>query len=87
MNYTNSSTYFILKIYFFPIHLFNLQRHWTGPQFLIKTGPTAQRSQDSGFCILDCGLIMKNPEGSYANVLAKGYGQTLDVGSEFYGRD
>ena len=37
--------------------------------------------------MMDCGLIMKNPEGSYANVLAKGYGQTLAVGSEFYGRD
>jgi hypothetical protein len=37
MNYTNSSTYFILKIYF-SIHLFNLNKHWTGPQNLRTVG-------------------------------------------------
>jgi hypothetical protein len=46
MDYTNSSTYFILKIYFL-IHLFNLKQHWTGPQLHRNTGVSTQDNLDS----------------------------------------
>jgi hypothetical protein len=47
MNYTNYSTYFILKIYF-SIHLFNLNQHWTGPYCLVSTRVPVQDNLDSG---------------------------------------
>jgi hypothetical protein len=46
MNYTNSSTYFILKIYFL-IHLFNLKRLWTGPHYPESAGVSVQDILDS----------------------------------------
>jgi hypothetical protein len=46
MTYTNSSTYFILKIYFL-IHLFNLKQHWTGPHYPESAGVSAQDILDS----------------------------------------
>jgi hypothetical protein len=46
MNYTNSSTYFVLKIYFL-IHLFNLNRLWTGRQNPGTAGSNSTNNQDS----------------------------------------
>jgi hypothetical protein len=70
MNYTNSSTYFILKIYF-SFHLFNLNQHWTGPQILVSTGVNTEEYQDSAHYVIGRWFYFKKPRVSYAKVLER----------------
>jgi hypothetical protein len=58
MEYTNSSTYFILKIYFL-IHLFNLNRLWTGRQNPGTAESNSTNNQDSVNTALDGGFYFK----------------------------
>jgi hypothetical protein len=58
MNYTNSSTYFILKINF-SIHLFNFYQHWIGPQILVSTGVNTEEYQDSAHCVIGWGVLFQ----------------------------
>jgi hypothetical protein len=57
---------FLLKIYF-PLHLFNLNDLWTGPQFLENAGGSGQETRDTAHSYYGRRVDFNETEGLFCS--------------------
>jgi hypothetical protein len=82
MNFSSSSNYFHIK-YSFLIHLFNLNKLWTGHQNPRTTGSNSSNNQDSVNTTPGRRVIYEKVHWLFTNIAtAKGYGCFSTVGLE-----